>query len=411
MVAGPPAKSSAFDPVAQVRHNRRTGVVPSVFGCNSRMSKPLHREALWDPAGEAIPFIIGHECVRELTRLLKRLAPDRVYIVTEARLSRRLGAVVSPAIPTSIPSRTLTIGSGEKAKTLATVEKLAARALADGATRRSLVISLGGGLVCNVAGMLAGGLFRGIRLVHVPTTLLAMHDTVTSLKQAVNIAGAKNLFGMYTRPTAIICDVQFCRSLSRNAMQAALVEIVKNGLVLGEPYVTIAKELCAMPMQPTPEFCLRVLESGIAAKRSLMKDDAFEKGPAIVFEYGHTVGHAIEATGTRLNHGQCIYWGMRAAGDLARQLGVMSQSAYRQHSELLDLLADVPLPQEKLDIRGLIKTLRHDNKRGHIESKVDHVPMVILKRIASPVRTRGLPLVNVPLESIEMAIATLPFAV
>lgn len=372
-----------------------------------KMLKPTYHHITWDPGGQPIPFVLGCKCLPELSRMLKSLAPDRILVLTEASLARKLGLTLRQGLPSTIPSSIVSIPPGEKGKNLATLETLVRQALAGGLTRQSVVLAFGGGLICNIAGMLAGGLFRGVRLVHLPTTLLAMHDTVTSLKQAVNVGGYKNLFGLYLRPAGILCDVQFCETLPPEAMQAALIEIVKNALILGEPFIERAREICSKPLLPTPEFCTSVVEAGVAAKRSLMMKDPFERQGAIVFEYGHTVGHAIESAGLKLNHGQCVYWGMRAAAEVAVLMGEMSPKSYQQHRDLLQLVEPVAAPREKPPLRQLMDSVAMDNKRGHIPPKRQCLPMVILKGIARPVRTDGVPLINVPISKLAKAISAL----
>lgn len=324
------------------------------------------------------------------------LGADRAIVVADRAMRERVPAIGCPATVLPSPER-------ETDKTLVWLDQAASRALEDGVTRRSAVISFGGGVACNMAGMLAGTLFRGIRLIHVPTTLLAMHDTVTSLKQAVNVGGHKNMLGLYHTPHAILCDTEMLRTLPHVHVQAALVEIIKNGLILGEPFAAKAKALCARP-----DDCVEIIAAGVAAKQSLMVEDPYERGQAVVFEYGHTVAHAIEATGM-LSHGHSVYWGMRVAGQVARAMGIMPAKAHREHEAMLDWAGDIAAPAERLRAEALLEAVAFDNKRGHLPAREGHAAMVLLQEIGQPAATGGVPLVHVPESTLLQAIRTLAF--
>lgn len=356
------------------------------------------RELPWSPGGKQIPFLAGPGALAQLPCVLTPLQPDRLIFIADPAVQGFIPRIAYPATILCLPQ-------GEADKTLRWLDEAAARALQDGATRRSVVISFGGGLACNMAGMLAATLFRGVPLIHIPTTLLAMHDTVTSLKQAVNVGGHKNMLGIYHAPHAILCDTDLLRTLPPNHVQAALIEVIKNGLILGEPFSRRAEELCKRP-----DAFIDIIESGVAAKQTLMQHDPREKGPAIVFEYGHTVGHAIEATCSgSLNHGQCIYWGMVIAGRVARELSLMPAEVHTRHDAMLQLAGSVSMPSAAIAIADLLAAAAFDNKRGHLSPKADHVAMVLLEDIGRPVRTDGLPLVRVPMSVVSSALSTLPF--
>ena len=361
---------------------------------------------LWNPGGKRIPLLVGQDCLSSLARLLKPLSPDRILLVYDALLPARYGREVRAIAGTIARVTLLPAAAGEAGKTLATLEALAGHALAAGASRRSCVIALGGGLVCNMAGMLAATLYRGIPLIHVPTTLLAMHDTVTSLKQALNIAGHKNLLGMYHRPAGILCDTRFLLTLPPAAIQASLVEIVKNALVLGGPYIQHARRLTADLPQAD---ALAVIRSGVAAKRSLMRLDPYEKSAAVVFEYGHTVGHAIESCcHGEIGHGQCIYWGMGAAGEIGHAMGFLGIEAYQRHQAMLGLLGTVAAPQP-IALSCLLEAIAFDNKRGHLPPLRGHIQMVLLREIGQAAHTGDMPIVQVPLAEVRKALKRLPF--
>lgn len=366
----------------------------------------------WSPGRQAIPFILGPAAFTALPDHLDDA--DQVFIITEAAIWPAIRPLLLPALPKRLRVDALFVNAGEGAKTLATIDLLAAEALRLGCTRRSVIISAGGGLVCNLAGMLAGTLFRGLHLIHAPTTLLAMHDTVTSLKQAVNVSGFKNLLGIYHRPAAILADLRVLADLPHSAIQAALVEIVKNGLVLGGRYLDDAAAILAAAADSphiTADYPLlkRIIRRGVAAKQSLMIADPFEKKRAIVFEYGHTLGHALESLSHgQLNHGQCIYWGMQFAALVSHRLGKLSSRHHTAHEQLLRQLGEIPSPPQ-LAADDIVAAMQLDNKRGHLPTRRNYIAMFLLKSPGHPLLTSSLPLTHVAIARIRTCLRTLPF--
>ncbi len=161
-----------------------------------------------------------------------------------------------------------------------------------------------------------------------PTTLLAMHDSVTSMKQTVNCYGVKNLLGTFYRPTAILVDLSALNTLPTAHLRSGVFELVKNALVLGDPFLTRLKGLSPRVPCSDPSVWLELIRLGVEAKRRLLLRDPYERESAIVFEYGHTIGHALElACHGALTHGECVAWGMLYAGSISSRLGFMSTPA------------------------------------------------------------------------------------
>ena len=167
----------------------------------------------WNIGNTAIPFHMGDDCAAYIAEQIAALEPDRLLILADAIVWELNSQRYEPLLAKVAPLRVVSWPAGEVTKTLASVEDIAEQAIASGLTRRSLVVGIGGGVIGNLAGMTAALLYRGIRLVHVPTTLLAMHDSVTSLKQGVNCSDAKNILGTFHTPSAVFIDLRFLESL------------------------------------------------------------------------------------------------------------------------------------------------------------------------------------------------------
>ena len=167
----------------------------------------------WKIGNSTIPFHMGTGCASYIAEQIAELNPDRILVLADSIVWQLNSAEYEPPLAKVAPLRVVSWPSGEVTKTLTSVENIAVQAIASGLTRRSIIVGIGGGVIGNLAGMTAGLLYRGIRFIHVPTTLLAMHDSVTSLKQGVNASGAKNILGLFHTPSAVFIDLKFLDSL------------------------------------------------------------------------------------------------------------------------------------------------------------------------------------------------------
>ena len=365
--------------------------------------------------GHSYPYYVrsGPDTWPELLQRLAALQADRFVLVTDAAFPYALACDALARITELCPCTLHTFAAGERAKNLMTVEALAQEALAVGVTRRSCIIGLGGGLAGNVAGLLAALLFRGIRLVHIPTTLLAMSDSVLSLKQAVNTRLGKNHLGTYYAPQWVWNDLSYLRSLPRIEIQAALCELIKNVLAIcPEHYARVASLLNPAAVY-TEEQYVQFIELCVTAKCAVMRDDPQEKRDALVLEYGHTVGHALELlaqevlpAGT-LPHGLAIGLGMLVAARISCMMGLLSADDEQAHMELLRRNG-VPtaIPQE-IPTVALITAINHDNKRGYLPQTIGNSLMVLLERLGRPHRSQGTVLTQVSIEMLYAGIEAL----
>jgi 3-dehydroquinate synthase/2-deoxy-scyllo-inosose synthase len=275
--------------------------------------------------------------------------------------------------------------------------------------RDGVVVAMGGGLVGNVAGLAAALLYRGTALIHLPTTPVAAFDAVLSLKQGVNLCHGKNLCGTYFAPTLIACDLAWLTTIPRADLLTGLAEMAKNVLAVvpgHEPALVRAVDR----LRDHPDEALAGLcEIGLAAKAPFLVRDPLEKREALVFEYGHTVGHAIEfMSAGRTGHGEAVGWGMLVAAEVSRRLGRLDQDGVDRHHRVLSML-ELPPPGTALgpvDPSGLAKLLSTDNKRGYLHTADDEVLMVLLDEPGRPaVSPAGFPLTPVHRDTVVEAFA------
>jgi 3-dehydroquinate synthase len=226
-------------------------------------------------------------------------------------LDRARSALASAGLPVCHA----VVPAGEPSKQLATAGTVAAKLVAGGLDRGSVVIALGGGVVGDLAGFVAATLFRGVAVVQVPTTLLAMIDSAIGGKTGVDLPAGKNLVGAFWQPDAVIADTDTLATLPAREMRAATGELVKYGLLDGEPLLS----LCETADAADPELIRRC-----AAYKAwvVSRDERERTGERALLNLGHTVGHAIEAAagyGTLL-HGECVALGLIAACRVSRAL-------------------------------------------------------------------------------------------
>jgi 3-dehydroquinate synthetase len=343
----------------------------------------------------------------EFTGTISGLRADRFLLVMDDGVPAPALDAITLSLQQLAPVTLLRVPAREKDKNIALIEKLAAEAFSDGATRRSVVVAFGGGLAGNVAGLLAHMFLRGIRLVHVPTTLLAMSDSVLSLKQAVNSGSGKNHLGAFHVPELVWIHLDLASSLPPVQVRSALCEAIKNVVVIcPEHYDEMSGRLRATATYSQPELAW-FIDMCVAAKQRVMETDPYEKGTALALEYGHTVGHAAEhVSGGSMPHGLAIGVGGLVAARVATLLGVLDPAAEAAHQHLLERNGAPTTLPPGLTVPRLIETIRKDNKRGYLPPRRGYVDMVLLDALGRPHFSRGNPITQVPEDIVITAIQT-----
>lgn len=238
-----------------------------------------------------------------------------------------------------------------------------------------------------------------------PTTLLAMSDSVLSLKQAVNSRCGKNHLGTFHAPVLVWNNLDFLDSLPAEEIRSALCEMIKNVLgIVPERYDEVAG-LLRPDGHYTPEVITRFIDLCVDAKSAVMRADHTEKREALVLEYGHTTGHAAELlTGGRLRHGFAIGIGMLAAARMSRELGLLDRSEELAHHRLLELNgAPTRLPEE-LDVRSVLDVIRLDNKRGYVPGREGTFDFILLESLGAAHCPGGLPITQVDQDTVRLGI-------
>ena len=318
-------------------------------------AKPPDTTLLWaTSAGGDYPVLIG----RRALEIEPWPAPGRRLVISDTSVAGLHGH------RTGAREITAAIAPGEEHKTLAMVERVQTTLLESGATRADHVVALGGGVVGDLAGFCAATYQRGIPVVHIPTTLVAMVDSAYGGKTGVDIAGGKNYVGAYHQPAAVLVDPSFLDTLPEAELAAGRAEVIKTALIAGGPLW----ELVRSGVFQTDE----VLVECARTKLRVVAADERDGGLRQVLNLGHTVGHAIETVTEyqRFRHGEAVAVGLVAALRLSGREELLE--------EVRGLLerAGLPTSAPGVDADAVLRALRNDKKRldGDVPFVLVHGP-------------------------------------
>jgi 3-dehydroquinate synthase len=252
-----------------------------------------------------------------------------------------------------------TVPAGETSKSIGWVEGLAGLLAEQGIDRTGFVVALGGGMVGDLAGFLASVYMRGLPLLQVPTTLLAQVDSAIGGKTAVNHPLAKNLLGTFHQPKAVFCDPTLLGSLPERDFVHGLAEVVKYGVIRSLPLFEQLEQNRRALLEKESELLSEVIADCCRIKGEVVASDERDEGLRQILNYGHTFGHALEATQVYrgITHGEAVAIGMTLAADLARRTGVLQDPGLpdRQGHLLKRLGLPVQIPSGRRELGDFIK--------------------------------------------------------
>ena len=324
-------------------------------------------------AAGSYEVVVGADLLGDVTRFIPEIErAEKAFVITHPGLRHLVGPVVGGL---ELPVEVIDIPAGEASKALGTVNEVYRR-LAQGAAHRSdLVIGVGGGVVTDIAGFVASTFNRGMRVVHVPTTLLGQVDAAVGGKTGVNLAEGKNLVGTFHRPVAVVCDVRALETLPEAELRSGMAEVVKYGLIADPDLLDLVTHRAADLMARDERWLLEIVSRSVAIKAAIVSEDEREGGRRAVLNYGHTFAHAIEQTSgyEGFRHGEAVAVGMMAAAWLAHLLDRIDEGGIAAHRRALEAL-DLPTTAQ-LDLDRLEQAWKRDKKydRG--------VRFVLLSRI------------------------------
>ncbi|WP_243074778.1 3-dehydroquinate synthase [Microbacterium sp. SS28] len=246
-------------------------------------------------------------------------------------------------------------------------------------TRTDAIVGFGGGAVTDLAGFVAATWLRGVAVVQVPTTVLAMVDAAVGGKTGINTAEGKNLVGVFWPPTAVVCDLDLLDGLSPNERTAGFAEVVKAGFIWAPEILDLIEADPVAAVDPQSAAFRRCIELAIDMKARVVGEDLREAGLREILNYGHTLGHAIEhAERYRWRHGAAISIGMVFAAELSRLAGRLPDAAAQRHRDILETLG-LPTSYRGGAWPQLLATMQRDKK-----SRGGMLRFIVLDDIARP---------------------------
>ena len=344
--------------------------------------------------GGASPYdvVLGRGLAERLPSILGERT-ERVALLYAAELAEQAQPVLDALVP-HYDVLGLGLPEGEDAKTSAVAEGCWDALGEKGFTRSDAIVTFGGGATTDLGGFVAATWLRGVRVVHVPTTLLAMVDAAVGGKTGINTAAGKNLVGAFHEPTGVLCDLDLLRSLPREELVAGLGEVVKCGFIADPEILRLVESTDPASLTAESPVLTELVERAVRVKVDVVVADLKETGGADghpgreILNYGHTLGHAVEKhSGYAIRHGEAVAVGCVYAAELARLAGLLPDEVAARHREAF---ARVGLPVSvsgagaEAGFDDLIGAMRVDKK-----ARGSQLRFLVLTGVAEPMILAG----------------------
>jgi len=345
---------------------------------------------------------IGHEStclavrpgiIYEVGRLLRALMTDDPAPVALVVTDGHVGPLYGTAVLTSLsragfPAFEHRIEPGERSKCLAVLDEVYRSLLDASAGRDAVVVALGGGVVSDLAGFAAATWMRGVRFVICPTTLEADVDASIGGKTAVNLPGGKNLVGAFHQPILVAIDPECLRTLDPRDVRAGMAESIKHALISAEAFLAWHEQRAEQILSLDDAVMSELILRNLRIKAEVVHADAQERiGLRMRLNFGHTLGHAIEAcSGFALRHGECVALGMLAACRLSRMMGLLEASVEARVKRLLERIELPTRLTPPIDPDVVLATIRGDKK-----ARGGQVQFVLLEGVGRPAVRADVP--------------------
>jgi 3-dehydroquinate synthase len=311
------------------------------------------------------PVFVGREILPNLRRRISKVAGtkiSRIFVLTSPEIWALWSDAFLESFSHDDPPSVLFLHSGEEHKRLRSVERLSEQLAESHADRSSLLVAFGGGIVGDVGGFLAAIFMRGIPYVQVPTTLLAQVDSSVGGKTGVNLEHGKNLVGSFHHPLAVFADIEVLQTLPPRELRAGLFESIKAGIIRDARLFAFMERNSAAILEGEAKAIEYIVAASIRMKADVVGIDELENGLRMILNYGHTLGHAIEAATRykRLLHGEAVAWGMVAATRLGLARGTITAGQAARIERLIHVYG--PLPRLRLPVERLLDAATRDKK-------------------------------------------------
>ena len=322
--------------------------------------------------------LVGHQ----ITGALPGLAGDRastVVLIHAAGLEHLARPALGALEQAGYTVHAEPVPAGEAAKDIAVAASLWSRLAGHRLSRSDAIVAVGGGAVTDLAGFVAATWLRGVRVVLVPTTLLAMTDAAVGGKTAINIAAGKNLVGAFWPPAGVLADLDLLATLPRREYVSGLAEVIKAGFIADPAILDLIEADPAAASAPGGPHELELVERAIAMKAAVVTADLRESGEREMLNYGHTLGHAIErAENYAIPHGEAVAVGMMFAAAVGRLAGRLDQPTADRHRQVLRSVG-LPVRYSGGSWPALREAMAVDKK-----TRAERLRLVVLDGLARP---------------------------
>lgn len=332
---------------------------------------------------------IGYDVLDRIGLLIAKNMPALHYIIiTDLNISAIYGQLLLDRLRImSLPVDIIDFPAGEGAKNMGTATVIVEKLIELGADRKSALIALGGGVVGDVTGFIASTFMRSIPYIQIPTTLVAQVDSSIGGKTAIDLPEGKNLLGTFYQPKGVFIDVKFLDTLSEQEMCSGLAEVIKYGVIDDVAAFNFLERNIKAIKEKDQDVLEEMIENACRIKKAIVEIDEKELGIRRVLNFGHTIGHAIEAESNyTISHGAAVSLGMAAA---ARISEIMHDFPHRDRERIEHLLESAGLScriPQGITTDGIMAKLRMDKKK---EGEVIH--FVLLKKMGMPFINGGVP--------------------
>jgi 3-dehydroquinate synthase len=301
-----------------------------------------------DLGSRSYPIYVGHQILSTVGRILREHEiPSPVIVITDRIVEKLyLPQVVDSLKRHSFSVHPIVIPTGERQKSLRMANKIFTDLIKNRIGRTSAIAALGGGVVGDLAGFVAATYLRGVPFVQIPTTILAQADSSVGGKVAVNHPLGKNMIGAFYQPRCVVSDVEVHRTLPPREVVCGLGEVIKSSIIADAKLFDFIERHIDDLLSVDSDALISVLRRCCEIKAGIVSGDEVEKGERAILNYGHTVGHALEAAGEYrgYKHGEAVLLGMWAENVVAQRRGLIGKEAYRRVQQLLGrLLPRIPI--------------------------------------------------------------------
>jgi 3-dehydroquinate synthase len=332
------------------------------------------------------PVLVGRGVRAELGRVVGDLGARAALLVHQPPLADLAEAARAELVAAGVDAHRVEVPDAEDGKALGVAGFCWEVCGRIGLTRQDVVVSIGGGAATDLAGFVAATWMRGVRVVHVPTTLLAMVDAAVGGKTGINTPAGKNLVGAFHEPSAVLVDLAALDALPADELVAGSAEIVKTGFIADPVILDLIEADPGAALDPAGPVLAELVRRSIRVKAEVVSADLRESHLREILNYGHTLGHAIERReGYRWRHGAAVSVGLVFAAELAHAAGRLDAATTARHRAVLDALG-LPVGYAPDALPELVESMRGDKK-----ARAGTLRFVVLDGLARPGRLEGPP--------------------